>query len=217
MSPFFANYGFHLHFLAESHTMSLSRHAAPTPEEFAFYLHNIHEHLIQNVKHMQDLQAKYYNAKHKSIALEPGDLVWLNLSNISTMPLSKKLDWKHFSPFKVAKCIGLQAYKLALPASMHHIHDTFHISLLNHFKSTAIPLHGLSTAPPTTYIKDNYQYFEVKDVLDSCRTRNRLEYLIKWKGYLDSDNSWKHSLHVAHSLVKEFHRRNPTKLSSSRC
>ncbi|HUJ80479.1 MAG TPA: hypothetical protein VLW83_01275, partial [Candidatus Acidoferrales bacterium] len=217
MSPFFANYGFHPRFLAESRpTSSSSSHATPAAEEFASYLHDIHERLVQNVKHAQDLQAKYYNAKHKPVVLEPGDLVWLNSSNISTTRPSKKLDWKRLGPFKVVKRIGLQAYKLDLPVSMRHIHDTFHISLLDPVKSTAIPPHGLPAAPPAAYVKDDHEYFEVEDVLDSRRIRNRLEYLIKWKGYPDSDNSWEPSSHIsARGLVKEFHRRHPTKPAPS--
>ena len=56
MSPFFANYGFHPRFLAES--MAPNSHAAPAAEEFASYLNDVHERLVQNVKHSQDLQAK---------------------------------------------------------------------------------------------------------------------------------------------------------------
>ena len=219
MSPFFANYGFHPRFLAESNSPDPPRssHAAPAAEEFASYLHEVHEHLVQNVKHAQDLQAKYYDAKHKPVEFKPGDLVWLNSSNISTTRPSKKLDWKRLGPFKVEKRVGLQAYKLALPASMRHIHDTFHISLLDPAKSSPIPPHSFPAAPPAAYIKDNHEYFEVEDIRDSRRVRNRLEYLIKWKGYPESDNSWEPLSHIpARGLVKEFHRRHPTKPSSRR-
>ena len=180
MSPFFANYGFHPHFLAELRpTSPSSSHTAPTAEELTSYLYDIQERLIQNVKYAQDFQAKYYNAKHKPVAFEPCNLVWLNSSNISTMRPSKKLDWKHLGSFKVVKCIGLQAYKLALPASMHHIRNTFHISLLDPIKHTSIPPHGLITAPSTAYVKDYQKHFEVDDILDSRHIKNKLEYLIK--------------------------------------
>ena len=116
----------------------------------------------------------------------------------------------------MVKRIGLQAYKLALPASMRHIHDTFHISLLDPIKSTAIAPHGLPAAPPATYIKDDQEHFEVDDILDSRRIRNRLEYLIKLKGYPDSDNSWEPSSYISsRGLVKEFHHRHPTKPAPS--
>ena len=130
--------------------MRSTSHAASAAKEFASYLHDIHERLIQNVKHMQDLQPKYYNAKHKPVVLKPHDLVWLSSSNISTTCPSTKLDWKHVGSFKVMKRIGLQAYKLDLPASMHHIHETFHISLLDPIKSTPIPRHSHPAMPPAT-------------------------------------------------------------------
>jgi len=53
---------------------------------------------------------------------------------------------------------------------MRHIYDTFHISLFDAIKSTAILLHRLSAAPPAAYVKDNHKYFEVEDILDSHRT-----------------------------------------------
>jgi len=58
MSPFFTNYGFHPHFLAESTSTSTS-HTAPASEEFASYLHEVYERRVQNVNHSQDQQAKY--------------------------------------------------------------------------------------------------------------------------------------------------------------
>ena len=89
---------------------------------------------------------------------------------------------------------------------MCHIHDIFYILLLDSIKSTSIPPHGLSTMPPIMYIKEDHKYFEVQDIFDSHHVRNRLEYLIKWKGYPGSDNSWKLSLYItACGLVKEFH------------
>ena len=72
---------------------------------------------------------------------------------------SKKLDWKHLGPFKIAKHIGLQLYKLALPAFMHHIRNTFHISLLNLVRGPAISPHRYLAVPPAAYIKNAQEYF----------------------------------------------------------
>jgi len=39
-----------------------------------------------------------------------------------------------------------------------------------------------------------------------------LQYLIKWNGFPDSENSWEPLANIpAHSLIKEFYRRNPGK------
>jgi len=212
MSPFYANYGFNPRFVSEIQVQA--EHAAPAAKDFALHLHEVHDRLVENVKHAQNYQARYYDTKHKPIEFEPGNMVWLNASNISTSRPSKKLDWKRLGPFRIVKRIGLQAYKLDLPPTMRHMHDTFHVSLLDPVKLTPLvpDPHGLPPAPPALYVKDNHEYFEIEDILDSKREGRRLYYLIKWKGYPDSENSWEPLSGIpARRLVKEFHRRNPGK------
>jgi hypothetical protein len=210
MSPFFANYGYHPRFMSQIQTTS--DHATPAANDFAAHMHEVHERLVENVVRAQNYQAKYYDAKHKPVELEPGDMVWLNSVNISTSRPSKKLDWKRLGPYKVIKRIGLQAYQLALPPTMRHLHDVFHVSLLDPVKSTSHAPHSLPPAPPALYVKDDHDYFEIEDVLDSKRENRRLYYLIKWKGFPDSENSWEPLTNIpARGLVKEFHRRHPGK------
>ena len=209
MSPFYANYGLHPRFMSQIQVPS--EHAAPAAAELAAHLHETHDRLIENVKAAQDSQARYYNAKHQRIEFEPGDMVWLNASNISTSRPSKKLDWKRLGPYRILKRIGLQAYKLALPPTMRHLHDVFHVSLLDSVKATTLSPR-MPPAPPAVYVKDDHEYFEIEDVLDSKRIGRRLHYLIKWKGFPDSENSWEPLANIpARGLVKEFHRRNPGK------
>jgi hypothetical protein len=105
MSPFYANYGLHPHFISQIQVPS--EYAAPAATDFAMHLHDIHDRLIKNVKAAQDSQAHYYDAKHQKVEFEPSDIVWLNTSNISTSRPSKKLDWKCLGPYKVLKHIGL--------------------------------------------------------------------------------------------------------------
>ena len=206
MSPFYANYGYHPRFLAEPISTSV-----PAADDFGNLLREVHDHLVENVKGAQNLMARYYDAKHKPVEFSPGDLVWLNASNIFTSRPSKKLNYKRLGPFKVLKRIGLQAYKIDLPFSLKHIHDTFHISLLDPYKAT-MPPHSLPPPLSPVYINDDEQFFEIETILDSRRTRNSLEYLIKWKGYPESDNSWEPSTYLkAQSYIKEFHKRNPSK------
>ena len=206
MTPFYANYGYHSLFLAEPISTSV-----PAAHDFGNLLHEVHNHLIENVKGAQNLMARYYDAKHKLVEFSPGDLVWLNASNISISHPSKKLDYNRLGPFKVLKQIGLQAYKIDLPFSFKHIHDTFHVSLLDLYKAT-MPPHGLPPPLPPVYINDDKEFFEIETILDSRHICNRLEYLIKWKGYPESDNSWEPFTYLkAQSYIKEFHKRNPSK------
>src|SRR5215472_9360424 len=163
MSPFYANYGFHPRFLAEFTPTNV-----PASDDFAAHLYEVHERLVENVKKAQNYQAHYYDPKHKPIEFQPGDMVWLNSTNISTSRPSKKLDWKCLGPFKVLKRIGLQAYQLELPITMRNIHDTFHVSLLEPYKTTSIPPHGIPPPPPPSlYVKDDSEFYEIEAIFDS--------------------------------------------------
>jgi hypothetical protein len=209
MTPFYANYGYNPRFISQFEISS--DHAAPAATDFALHLHEVHERLVENVKSAQDSQARYYDAKHERVEFSPGDMVWLNASNISTSRPSKKLDWKRLGPFKVVKRIGLQAYQLALPPTMRQLHNVFHVSLLDLVRSTSLAPR-LPPAPPALYVKDDQEYYEIEDILDSHRDGRRLKYLIKWKGFPGSENSWEPLSNIpARGLVKEFHQRNPGK------
>jgi hypothetical protein len=212
MTPFFANYGYNPRFISQFEVPA--EHSAPAAEDFGSHLHEIQDRLVENVKAAQDSQARYYDAKHKRVEFQPGDMVWLNASNISTSRPSKKLDWKRLGPPKVIKRIGLQAYQLALPPTMRHLHNVFHVSLLDRVRPTSLEPRR-PPAPPALYVKDDQEYFEIEDIVDSKRDTDnsrRLKYLIKWKGFPDSENSWEPLSNIpARGLVKEFHRRNPGK------
>jgi Chromo (CHRromatin Organisation MOdifier) domain len=52
----------------------------------------------------------------------------------------------------------------------------------------------------------------VERIEDSRVQRGRLQYLVKWKGYPPSDNTWEAAtdLRNAPELVDEFHQDHPT-------
>jgi hypothetical protein len=72
-----------------------------------------------------------------------------------------------------------------------------------------IPGRRPAIPPPLTLI-DGEEEYEVEAILDSQMRYNRLEYLLKWKGYDDGHNSWQvhHQFH-ARAKVSKFHHKNP--------
>jgi hypothetical protein len=81
----------------------------------------------------------------------------------------------------------------------------FHANLRTPDKETE--LHGPNfTRPPPDLIEDKEEY-EVEKILD-MKPRGRgckMHFLVKWKGYLTSDNSWEPTENVhAEELIKEY-------------
>ena len=53
--------------------------------------------------------------------------------------------------------------------------------------------------------------YEVEEILNSRLYRDKLQYLIKWKDYLPSENKWVPATNVqAKRLINAFHRKNPS-------
>src|SRR5712672_2835550 len=138
-----------------------------------------------------------------------GDKVWLESKNLALPHQSKKLAPKRVGPFFVKKVISPVAYQLALPHSWR-IHDVFHASLLTPYHETEA--YGPNFIKPPPELIDGEEEYEVEAILNhrSHGRRKQLQYLIKWKGYPHSDNTWEPSENVhADDLIKAYHKWRP--------
>ena len=89
------------------------------------------------------------------------------------------------------------------------IHNVFHVSLL---KPCEQSVEG-NVSPPPPIVVDGEEEFEVEEISDSRVRHGKLQYLIKWRGYPDTDNEWIPEDQAAGStnLVKLFHQLYPDK------
>jgi hypothetical protein len=100
---------------------------------------------------------------------------------------------------------------LALPTQWS-IHPVFHIDLLTPYRETIT--HGPNYQRPVPDLVDGEEEYAVEKILDSRKfgRRRRLQYLVKWEGYPDSDNMWVDKDDVfADDKVREFKTSNPAK------
>ena len=146
--------------------------------------------------------------KHPVIprTLKVNQKVWLDGRNIKTKAPSKKLSPRRYGPFKVIEKVSPVNYRLQLPPSMK-IHNVFHIDLLIPFLETEA--YGKAFTQPPPEVIDGEEEYEVEEIL-SHRSKGRArkkEYLVRWKGYPSSDNSWVHEddLHAS-ELLTEYQR-----------
>ena len=100
-------------------------------------------------------------------------------------------------------------YCLELPMQWC-IHPVFHIDLLTKYNET--PIHGTNYQRLPPELIDGEEEYEVEKVIASRRfgCGRKLQYLVKWKGYPESDNQWVSKDDVfADEAIREFKHSNP--------
>ena len=103
------------------------------------------------------------------------------------------------------------SYQLQLPHQWR-IHPVFHIDLLMPYRETKT--HGENYQCPPPELIDDEEEYEVEAILDSHRFGRgcKLQYLIKWLGYPESDNQWEDADKVhADEHIRDFQKRHPLK------
>jgi len=117
-----------------------------------------------------------------------GQKVWLEAKNLSLPHGTIKLASKHHGPFQITRVISPIAYQLKLPYQWN-IHLMFHASLLTLYVETDSHGPNYSRLPPDL-ISGEAEY-EVEQIRNHRRHGwwKQLQYLLKWKGYPESNNT----------------------------
>jgi hypothetical protein len=153
--------------------------------------------------------------KPTEVEWEKGQKVWLEAKNLSLPYGLIKLASRRHGPFLIKRVISPVVYQLRLPPQWT-IHPVFHTSLLTPYIETKE--HGENfSRPPPDLINDEEQY-EVEAIRSHRRQgrKKQLQYLIKWKGYPESDNTWEPADHVqAPQLIRQYERRQGSSIKAT--
>jgi len=118
---------------------------------------------------------------------------------------------KRVGPYKILQKLSSLSYKLELPNELKDkgVHDVFHITLLTKAPSDMMP-NQTPTQPPPIVI-EGVEELEVEAVINSRLKNRQLQYLVKWKGTTDVENSWEpqKNLTNAPDSIREFHDKHP--------
>jgi hypothetical protein len=143
---------------------------------------------------------------------QQNDQILLEATNLQTTHPKAKLAPQRYGPFKVIWA-SLTNCKLELPPHIK-IRPVFHNSLLKPYHKTKE--HGPNYEKPAPeIINDEEGHYEIEDILMTRPTRNKksTQYLIKWKGYPASENSWlpEKELMNAKELLDQFKQKHTPK------
>jgi hypothetical protein len=152
-------------------------------------------HLVQeNLKAAKSHQETYVNKRHRPLAFEVGDHVYLRvppMKGVKRFGVKGKLAARYIRPFPILEKCGTVAYKLDLPSSLVGVHDIFHMSQLK--KCLKAPVEVV--LPEVTPLKADLSYPEhpIK-VLDQkdCVTRHKTIkfFKIQWSNHSEEEATW---------------------------
>lgn len=196
-TPFFSNFGRNPNLFGEPSSHPQAERAMIATEN----LKDLHKELENRILDSQQAIAGPRNAKRKMAPqLKKGDKVYLLTKNLKTRRKTKKLDQVKVGPFLIDEQRGPVNYRLTLPPDAK-IHPVFHVSLLE-------PADAETPCQTTFHFQPQEQdTWEVEKILG----QQGQEYLVKWKGFDDSENTWHHKkdLRSCRQLLEQFHQSNP--------
>lgn len=190
-TPFELNFGWQVR-----NPLGLGSAPAPAANDFVTRIQDGIQRAKTFLRAAQDRQKSFADRNRRDVEYKVGDKVLLSTKYFPIKnPGARKLWPKWIGPFEITQRIGQVAYRLALPDSVK-VHPVFHVSLLAPYRSD-----GRVQPPPPPLDIEGVLEYEVDQLLahrDKRVRRNVLttEYLVHWKGYDQSHNTWEPEAHL---------------------
>ena len=130
--------------------------------------------------------AKWYDRKRSDTEFKVGDWVLLSTKNLPQRRPSRKLADKYIGPYRISRVMDSKmACELELPSHMKQ-HNVFSISSLEPYQGEGDP----QETDRRDEVDEMDVTYEVEAILRHKETPDGMEFLIRWKGYGDEDDSW---------------------------
>ena len=204
MTPFYANYGFH----PQIGSLPLIDTPIPSVADFVEHIKEVQKTTERALTQAAEDMKRFYDRHRGETPDYPvGTKVLLDNTDLAINRPSRKLSERRSGPFEIIEKIGTHAYRLNLPSQWKTVHPVFHVSKLEPYQED--PDKPNFSLPPPDIIEGEPEW-EVEDILASKMFHNKLRYLVKWKGWPSSDNSWepRENLENSPELLEEFHKKH---------
>jgi hypothetical protein len=161
------------------------------------------------IRHSKEL----YDEKHKPMKFKVGDKVMISTQDITEF--KQKLSRRWVGPAEVLEVKPeAETYRLKLPKVVERIHDWIHVSRLKPYTEPIEPV-----AQPGPVKVNGDEEWEIERIERASYFKKSglgWRYLIKWKGYADSQWFWAHELPHAQDLIAEYHAKHPRPIKPER-
>ena len=146
-------------------------------------------------------QKRFADRHRRDVTFKVGDKVWLNAKNVPLKAPSRKLADQWLGPYPIVEQVNSVAYRLLLPSEFPHMHDVFHVSMLKPYH--AAPEWGdrsHHSRPPPIDSNDVGDVYEAEAIVGRREHRGHTQYLIKWKDYPTSANTWEAASRISQEV-----------------
>jgi hypothetical protein len=202
LSPFFVEYGYNPRMAPGAYNVT----NAPSLSDLFLERAEAQEQAKAGIALAADHATWYYDQERQPTPFKVGDLVLIRADEVKAR--MNKLSAKHLGPYEIIDVPGPVNFKLKLPPHSK-VHPVFHASkLLPYYKDT---IGDRNLPQPGPLESEGYDVYEVESILDSRVHRKKVQYLVHWKGYDTSYDTWEpvHNVRNAWELVKQFHQEHP--------
>jgi hypothetical protein len=201
-TPFRAYYGIDPRG-ADWPSMPLGEGESPLGGEVATKVLSIQRECKRKILAANAYQKEYADKKRTPFNFKVGDRVLVSSRNMRSSRPKRKLDWKYVGPGTILAQYGPSAFKVDL-SELGSIHPVFHASLLEPYSPT-----GTIPHPDVPIVDTLREYgddvYEVEAIIDRRLNKDdHWEYLVKWTGYPEEENSWEPGPNISAKALKQF-------------
>ncbi len=167
----------------------------------------------QQLKKIKQIIEAQMNKHRWDVIYEVDDQVWLVFENIKITRSCKDLKDKQLDLYSITVKVEI-FYHLQLSRSMKHIHSMFSLKYLQSSLNNSLSRQH-SESSRLMIIEENEKHWEVDDILNFRRYKERLQYKIKWIK-INHDDEWyyvdKEKFNDSKKVLNKFHKLYSNKL-----
>ncbi len=211
MTSFYFNKDFHFRMSFNSDTtdykMTHQRIKARKIDDIVIWMSELLTFNRQQLKKIKQITEAQMNKHRRDVIYEVDDQVWLIFENIKITRSCKDLKDKQLNLYSITVKVET-FYRLQLSRSIKHIHSVFSSKCLRPSSNDLLSKQH-SELSKSMIIEENEEHWEVDDILNFRRYRERLQYKVKWIE-VDRDNEWyyvdKEKFDDSKKVLNEFHK-----------